>query len=220
MDQLKNKKILITAGPTWVPIDEVRVITNIFKGTLGSIIAKEAAKRKAKATLLLGSEPVNFSLKTSRNLRIIRFKFFKELFRLMKKEISSQRYDAVIHSAAVADYAPQKSYCGKIKSGRDNLMIKLKPTIKIVDKIKKWDPSIFLVKFKVEFNLQKKKLIDRSFKSMILSSADLMVANDLKDMTEKGHKAFIIDTNKKIIPCNQKKEIANNILDVIAKRLP
>ena len=63
MSQLKNKKILITAGPTWIPIDKVRVITNIFKGRLGIIIAKEAIKRKAKVTLLLGPGLISFSQK-------------------------------------------------------------------------------------------------------------------------------------------------------------
>ena len=219
MQQLKNKKILITAGPTWIPIDNVRVITNVFKGTLGSIIAEEATKRKAKVTLLLGPGPVCLFRKIPRNLRIIKFKFFEELYKLMKKEISSREYNVVIHSAAVGDYMPIKFYKGKIKSGREKLLLRLKPTIKIVDRIKKWDPNILLVKFKVEANLQKRELIERAYKSMLDSNADLMVANDLRDIKDKGHKAFIINSKKEIIVCKTKKEIAKNLLNIISKYL-
>jgi len=217
MYQLKDKKILITAGPTWIPIDKVRVITNIFKGTLGLIVAKEAIKRKAKVTLLLGPGPIYLSPNVSPCLKIIRFKFFEELYKLMKREINYKKYDAVIHSVAVGDYAPLKFYKGKIRSGQRNLILKLKPTIKIVDRIKEWDPKIFLVKFKVEVDLRKKELIEKAYNSMLISNADLMVANNLKDMDDKKHKAFIIDSKKNIIQSNTKKEIARNILDIIAK---
>ncbi len=217
LNQLKNKKILITAGPTWIPIDKVRIITNIFTGRLGAIIAKEAIKRNAKVTLLLGPSPICLPLKKSPQLRIIRFKFFKELFKIMKKEIRSKNYDVVIHSAAVGDFEPVKFYHGKISSQIKNLVLKLKPTPKIVDEIKKWDPKVFLVKFKVEANLRKNELIKRAYESMLSSNADLMVANDLKDITPKKHKAFIIDRKKNIIKANTKEEIAKKLLNVIAR---
>ena len=217
MSQLKNKKILITAGPTWIPIDKVRVITNIFKGRLGIIIAKEAIKRKAKVTLLLGPGLISFSQKISSHIKVVRFKFFKELFKLMKKEISSKKYDVVIHSAAVGDFEPIKFRHGKISSREENLKLKLKPTLKIVDKIKKWDSSVFLVKFKVEANLKKKELIKRAYKSMLISNADLMVANDLKNITDEKHKAFIIDSKKNIIQANTKEEIAKKLLNIVTK---
>ncbi|MBZ9571934.1 hypothetical protein KJA15_01170 [Patescibacteria group bacterium] len=218
MRQLKNKKILITAGPVWVPIDKIRVITNIFKGALGLLIAKGAIKRGARVTLLLGPGSLCFPERCPKNLKVIRFKFFTELYRLMRDEISSRKYDVVIHSAAVADYMPIKYYKGKIKS-RENLVIKLRPTEKIVDQIKKWCPEVFLVKFKLEVNLNKKELIKRAYKSMMASNADLMVANDFKDISKKDHKAFIIDINKNIIPCNQKKGIAKKLLNVIFNKI-
>lgn len=212
---LKNKKILVTAGPTWVAIDKVRVITNIFKGTLGMIIAKEATKRGAKTTLLLG--PGGVSLPKIPSLKVIPFKFFDELFYLMKKEISSKKYDIVIHSAAVSDFKPAKVYKGKISSQREELLLKLKPTIKIVDQIKKWDRKIFLVKFKVECGISKKKLIEKGYQSMLQSDAQLIMANDLTQIKEKTHKAFIIDREKNIIFCKTKEEIAKKLLDYISK---
>lgn len=219
MYQLKNKKVLITAGPTWTSIDKVRVISNIFKGTLGLIIANEAVKRGAKVTLLLGPGETSFFRKNYSSFRIIRFKFFEELYKLMKKEISSQRYDIVIHSAAVSDYRPVKYYKGKIKSKQENLIIEFKPTVKIVDQIKKWDPRIFLVKFKLEVNLNKKRLIERTYESMLASNADLIVANDFKNLKDKIHKAFIINMNKNIISCNRKEEIAKTLLNIISSKI-
>jgi phosphopantothenoylcysteine decarboxylase/phosphopantothenate--cysteine ligase len=215
MKDLKNKKILVTTGSTWVPIDKVRVITNIFSGRLGLLIAKEAAKKGAKVTLLIGPGPFSFFESKNKNLRILHFKYFDELYNLMKREISSKKYDIVVHSAAVSDYTPAIPYKGKIKSGKENLMIKLKPTIKIVDQIKKWDEKVFLVKFKLEVDLKEKELIERAYKSMLTSDADLIVANDLKHMKGEKQKAFIIDKEKKITICQNKKEIAKKLLNII-----
>ena len=219
MNTLEDGKILITAGPTWVPIDSVRVITNIFKGTLGLIISEEAARRGARVTLLLGPASISLPSKTSPRYKIIRFKFFNDLYELMKQEISSREYDVVIHSAAVADYVPTKCYDGKIKSGQKDLVIKLKPTAKIVDQVKKWDSEVFLVKFKVESNVGKEELVRRSYQSMLASNADLIVANELEDIGERRHKALIIDLNRKLVSSETKEEIAKNLLDIIAQRM-
>lgn len=219
MNSLKDRKILITAGPTWVRIDSVRVITNVFRGTLGWIIADEAAKRGAKVTLLLGPATPSLPSKTSHKFKVIRFRLFDDLYKLMKQEISCRKYDAVVHSAAVSDYSPTTYYDGKIKSGHKNLVIELKPTIKIVDQVKKWDPKVFLVKFKVESNVDREELIRRAYESMIASTADLIVANDLKDIGENRQKALIIDPNRKTVSCRTKEEIAVNLLDIIAQKL-
>lgn len=219
MKSLRNKKILVTAGPVWVPIDRVRIITNIFRGTLGYTIAKEAAKKGAQTTLLLGPGAIFLPKRKNKNLTIKRFKFFEDLYQLMKKEISSQKYDIVIHSAAVADYIPQEFYNGKIKSGKENLIIRFRPTIKIVDQIKKWDSKVFLVKFKLEVNVSEKELLKIAYTSMLSSQADLIVANDLKEMKGEKQKAFIIDSTKKVIICYRKKEIAQKLLQIIKEKI-
>src|SRR3989338_961291 len=111
---LKGKDILITAGSTWVAIDDVRVITNIFGGTLGVYIAEEAVRLGAKVTLLLGPGRVSPTVH-SKNFNLIKFKYYDELLNLVKESISSNRFDVMIHSAAVADYIPVKKVKGKIK---------------------------------------------------------------------------------------------------------
>jgi len=212
MKKSKRKKILVTAGPVWVPIDKIRVITNIFRGSLGLLIAKEAAKKGAKATLLLGPGNLPLLKRNPKNLKIIRFRFFSELFELMKKEISSRKYDVAIHSAAVPDYLPATFYPGKIRSGKREILIRLKPTIKIIDQVKKWDPKIFLVKFKLEVGKNKKEVLKKGKEALKRSRADIVVANDLEDIHGNRHKAFILDRKGNFIVCQTKKDIARSIL--------
>jgi len=215
---LKNKKILITGGPVWVPIDKVRVLTNIFGGSLGLKIATEAAKMGGRVVFLLGPSKIDIPRKIQKNLKIVRFKYFDEILKLMEKEILDN-CDVVIHSAAIPDYIPKKIYDGKIKSGKKNLVINFKPTIKIVDLIKKWNSSVFLVKFKLEIGLTQNQLIDIAYKSMLSSNADLIIANDLRNMCKNKYKGFIIDQNKKIESFSQKEKLAKKLLKIIRENL-
>ena len=73
MNALRDKKILVTAGSTWVALDSVRVITNIFTGALGLRIAEEARRRGAEVTLLMGPTSISLPLKEKPGLRIVRF---------------------------------------------------------------------------------------------------------------------------------------------------
>ncbi len=213
---LTGKKILITSGPVWVPIDKVRIITSIFGGVLGTIMADEAQKLGANVLLMMG--PGRESIQSGGRLKVVKFKYFKELFDLMREEVSSKKYDVVIHSAAVPDYIPEKIYNGKIKSGKNNLIIKLKPTVKIVDYVKKWDPSVCLVKFKLQVGEQEKELIKIAKKSMVRSKADVIVANDLLEMKNKTHKAFILNGNgfKKV---NTKNNLSKELLKIVCSKI-
>ena len=207
---LNGKNILITAGPVWVPLDRVRVITNIFSGELGVTVAKVFAKEGVKVTLCLGPGRVN-PPEDNKNIKIIRFRYYQEILDLVKKEVSSQKYDIMIHSAAISDYEPLEVQGGKIKSGQKQLTLDLKPTLKIVDLIKDLDPAIFLVKFKLEVGVTKDELIKIAYQSMLDSKADLIVANEFSEATSAKHKAYIIDPNKKITECLGKKDIAEKL---------
>jgi len=213
---LKGKKVLITSGPVWVPIDKVRIITSIFGGALGVVMAEKAQEMGADVLFLMG--PGRANLESGKNLKVVKFKYFEELFDLMKREISSKKYDAVIHSAAVPDYVPKVFFDGKIKSGEKELIIKLKPTVKIIDHVKKWDPSVFLVKFKLQVDMDEKELIKIAKESMKKSMAEVIVANDLSKMAGSNHAAFIIsdDEVKKTV---SKDSLAEELLSSIAKKI-
>ncbi|MFA6458999.1 MAG: phosphopantothenoylcysteine decarboxylase [Candidatus Paceibacterota bacterium] len=213
---LKNKSltgfnILVSAGSTWVSIDTVRVITNIFKGKIGLTIAEAAAQHGANVTLLLGPSMDVSSLKLPVNINVIRFKYFDELDLLMKNALISQKFDAVVHSAAVSDFKLKKVHIGKIKSNTNNLILRLIPTKKIVDDIKKYAPNVFLIKFKLEVGVTVEKLTSIAFNSLQKSNADLIVAN-IYDSKFTDHEAYIIDKQNIIEKATGKKKIAEKIL--------
>jgi phosphopantothenoylcysteine synthetase/decarboxylase len=211
---LKGKKILVTAGSTWVPIDKVRVITNIFKGSIGLTIAQEAAELGAEVLLLLGP---SFDLSKTHfpnNLNIVRFKYFDELDSLVTQNLRKTKFDAVIHSAAVSDFQLSKTHDGKIKSNTDRLLLELIPTKKIVDGIKSLSPSVFLVKFKLEVGVTDEQLKHIAFDSLKQSNADLIVAN-VYNPNFTDHEAFIINACDKCDKVKGRKNIAATILNEI-----
>ncbi|MDD4333477.1 MAG: phosphopantothenoylcysteine decarboxylase [Patescibacteria group bacterium] len=216
MNNLNGKKIIVTAGPVWVPIDKVRIITNVFGGALGYEIANEAARQGAEVILLMGPGRVHFTGKEK--FKLIKFKYYDEIYKILKKEISSKKYSAIIQSAAIPDYVPVETKSGKIKSGKKELVLKFKPTKKMIDEFRKWDEDIFIVKFKLEVDKNKKELVEIAYKSMLYSKADLMVANQL-DNIGTNHEAYLMDPQKNIKTIIGKNNIARELVKEIQKRL-
>jgi phosphopantothenoylcysteine decarboxylase/phosphopantothenate--cysteine ligase len=207
---LKNKRILITAGPTWVPIDKVRVISNTATGQTGMLLAEEAARFGAKTTLFLG--PVSEGMSVDKKIRLIRFVFFKELKNRLIRELKSQHYDIVIHSAAVSDYQPRKVRTHKIKSDKKVFRISLLPTPKIIDLIRKTDRHLFLVGFKFEPEAAGNSLIKAAKGLMRGAGLNLVVANTIN----KGHyRAYIINQNKIYGPLWTKKDLTKKLINLL-----
>jgi phosphopantothenoylcysteine decarboxylase/phosphopantothenate--cysteine ligase len=184
--KLKNKKVLITAGPTWIPIDNVRVISNVASGQTGIMLAEKLLHLGAKVTLLLG--PVS-SCCINKKIKVRHFKFFDDLFCLLREEIAAKKYDIVIHSAAVSDYRPKAASKQKIKSGLKEWTLTLVQTPKIIDLVKKIDPTLFLAGFKFHPGVNWKVLTDEARILIRRSGADLVVANTFN---EKGYQAKVV----------------------------
>lgn len=206
---LKNKRILITAGPTWVSIDKVRVISNIATGKTGVLLAERLQNLGAEVTLLFGPTEA-YGL--SKKIRLIRFKFFDELKEIIKKELGQKKYDIVIQTAAVSDYKPIKAYSHKIKSGIKSWQLNLVPTEKIIDLIKKIDHSIFLVGFKFEPEIEKHKLIENTKILIRRSNLDLAVANTIN---KNRYEAYIINKNKIYGTFQNRKVLTIRLIKVI-----
>jgi len=202
---LKGKRILITAGHTWVSIDSVRVVSNIATGETGILLANELSKRQASVTLLLG--PVA-SKGIDKSVKVIPFRFFDDLKNIMSKEIRSGLYDAVIHSAAVSDYRPKKSFPIKIKSGIKNFKITFIPTFKIIDAIRGQDPFAFVVGFKFEPQATKDKLLEKGRNLLVRSRLNLVVANTVyKDR----YSAYILTKEKISHPYLNKESLSRGL---------
>lgn len=198
------RKILITAGSTTVPIDQVRAITNIFYGRTGTEIAKHYAEQGDEITLITSKADLLDGYHKA-PIRVVPYRTFDQLKDTMGAEIAAHRYDIVIHSAAVSDYRVDGVYVEtggklqaldkskKVSSKHDNLFLRLIPTLKIVDLIRReWNFRGLLVKFKLEVGLSDEELIAVAARSLKDSQADYIIANCLEWM---GSRAFIIDKN-------------------------
>jgi len=210
INKLKNKSILITAGPTWVPIDSVRVISNIATGQTGILLAERLRRLGAKVTILLG--PVE-TCSLNKKIRLIRFTFFDELKDKITQELKTKKYDMVIHSAAVSDYRPLKTYSHKIKSGIKKWRLSLIPTEKIIDAIKRIDKSIFLVGFKFELHAGKCALIKKTKELIWHANLDLGVGNTID---KNKYYAYILDNyNRSYGPIFNKRDLVTKLADLI-----
>lgn len=195
MKKLENKRILITAGPTWVAIDKVRVLSNTATGETGKLLAQALIKSGAKVTLLSGP----FS--------------FDNLAGNLTKELKSKEYDIVIHSAAVSDYRPEKVFSGKLASGIKSFRLKLIRTPKIINLIKKASPDSLLVGFKFEPDALKTSLIKEAAVLLNKSKAEFVVANTVNG---GNYRAYIVSRKETLGPFSKKKLLVNALVKVLS----
>ena len=190
---MKPMKILVTGGNTKVPIDKVRVISNIFRGSTAIDIASEGCDRGHDMTLV-GNPEMNDTPRGPCNF--LDYKTFDDLERVMKDEISKGSYDCVIHSAAVSDYKVSRvlgpdmqplDSSGKVGSSYEKMYLELVPTEKIVDKIRSWGFRGILVKFKLQVNMSDVELLEIAKASREHSDADIIVANCLEWAKERAY---------------------------------
>lgn len=188
---LAHRRLLVTAGPTWVPVDRVRVLTTTFTGETGLVLARHLAGLGANVTLWYGPgacRPTGDDLKL---LDIINFQTYGDLAKLAK-EADVSGFDGIVHSAAVADYQPVPAE-GKIPSGLEEVTITLRPTEKLVDILRARAPRAVLVKFKLETGITTEKLLAIAGKSRAFSRAEFIVANLREGMSAHGHAAHLLD---------------------------
>ncbi|MFB5605815.1 MAG: bifunctional phosphopantothenoylcysteine decarboxylase/phosphopantothenate--cysteine ligase CoaBC [Nitrosarchaeum sp.] len=216
---LKNKKVLMTAGPTVEYIDPVRIITNQSSGKTGVLLASELISSGAKVTLVYGPGIE----KPPKGAKIIKISTNNEMLDVVKKELK-KKVDIVIMAAAISDYTPENPSKYKIKSNQNKIKISLKKTPKIIDQIKKYQKDVFLVGFKAETNISKNKLIILSKEKIKKSNADMIVANDIGTTKYKknsnSNEVLIIDSHKVISSgWIRKEKIAKLIRKEIERRL-
>ena len=207
-------RVLITCGATWIPIDDVRVISNVSSGEMGHLIAQAFLSNRASVTIIEG--PVTHAF-IDKRIKVIKYRYFDELACVLKKELL-KKYDIIIHSAAVSDFSAtirggsSKIFGVKVHSDRP-LTLKLFPTPKLINDIKALSPESFLVGFKLEPELNP-KYIFKVVRSLFTSAAcDLVVANTLKS----GYRGFIVDADGNILNrSNSKQKIAETLVKFLS----
>jgi phosphopantothenoylcysteine decarboxylase/phosphopantothenate--cysteine ligase len=209
METIRNKKILITCGPTWVPVDDVRVISNRSTGEMGHLIAEEFVARQAKVTLLEGPVTHVWSCKS---VKIVKYNFFDELQKALSEQLNSD-YDVVVHAAAVSDFKVAKTYKTKISSAK-RFSLDLVPTLKLINGIKAKSKNTFLVGFKLDSKLEVGSIVKETGPLFKKADCDLVVANSLRG----GYKGFIIDKDQQIwLKTDSKKALAKGLVRLISQ---
>lgn len=213
-EDLKDKKILITAGPTYEKIDPVRFIGNYSSGKMGFALAEECAARGAHVTIITG--PVQRELQQV-NIQRIDVESAEQMYDAACRLFPES--DAAILSAAVADFTPMNVADTKIKRKGDDLVLQLKPTQDIAAELgKRKKAHQILVGFALETNQEK----ENANKKLVAKNLDFIVLNSLQD---KGA-GFRYDTNKitilskegeKQFPLKSKTEVAKDIISYLHK---
>lgn len=217
-DNMRGKRVLVTAGPTFEKIDPVRFIGNYSSGKMGYAIADEAARRGADVTLVSG--PVSIQPKIA-GINVVMVELAKEMCEASVNAFPS--CDVAILTAAVADYAPAHVAQSKIKrEGHEVPVIELvkNPDIAATLGVMKM-PGQTLVGFALETDNEQSNARDK----IVRKNLDMIVLNSLRD---KGA-GFRTDTNKvSIISADgtvaeyglkSKAEVAADIIDAVVRIL-
>lgn len=222
---LKNKHLLITSGPTRCYLDAIRYISNSSTGQLGSKIAIEALASGANVTMICGMgsvipEPDSLENRVDSRLSLINIETNDDLRETIENRLQDANFHAIIHAMAVLDYAPEKMVNGKTPSVNSEWTIKLTRTSKVIKLIKKRWPDAFLVGFKLEVNKAEMELIEKARLFLSENRADIIVANDLKEIKKNQHKAYVINKSGDVQAVyNTKDEIASGLIKILGKQL-
>ncbi len=216
-DIFRNKKVLITAGPTREAIDPVRYISNHSSGKMGYAIAE--AFLNAGAMVFLVSGQVNISL-SHPNLKLIKVTSASEMYFACCHFF--EEVDIAVFAAAVADYRPAKIAEQKMKKDEDTFLIKL---IKNIDIAYEFGKIKTMQQTSVGFALETNDELKHAIGKLQKKNMDMVVLNSMNDY----HAAFGFDTNKitiikqdqsqKHFALKNKSLVAEDILSEIEKAL-
>jgi phosphopantothenoylcysteine decarboxylase/phosphopantothenate--cysteine ligase len=208
---LKGIPILVTGGPTPVPIDNVRRLTNRFSGRLGAEIAEELYLRGADVRLIHGEgtyqPPAYLPYQVART--------YDEYLALAIATLSQKPYAFGIFSAAVADYQPETVLPGKTPSGGVLKTINLVPTRKVIEEIKAKFPELYMVTFKYQEQVSHEALMEIA-RARIQRGYPAVVANRGEEMGSSGEQiAYLVTADKPPQKMVGKKEIARAIANYL-----
>lgn len=212
---LKGKKILITAGPTYEKIDPVRFIGNYSSGKMGFALAEECAKRGAEVTLIAG--PV--ALSCSSGIHRVNVESCQEMYNASIEAFPWQ--DAAILCAAVADFKPAMTADRKIKRGEDGLRLQLEPTQDIAASLGKMKQERQrLVAFALETDHEESNAESKLKKK----NADFVVLNSTRNKgttfrTDDNQIIIVSPQGKKEYGKKPKSEVARDIVNELVSIL-
>jgi len=178
---------IVTAGPTYEPMDDVRRLTNFSTGRLGTELANFLAARGHNVALLIGETATHSGQRRAQHVAL-----FSTTADLRKRlhALAAKRVDAVFHAAAVSDFAFGKIWLRspageliemkspkKIPTSAGRLMVELSPTPKIIAELRGWFPRARIVGWKFEADGARADAINAARQQIATCATDACVAN-------------------------------------------
>ena len=209
---LRNKTILVTAGPTYEPIDPVRFIGNHSSGKMGFDIAKCAAANGANVILVTGPTHLEVS---DDLIKVIRVQTAEEMYDVCHQYFPTS--DVAIAAAAVADYRPKNPSTQKIKKNNSSLILELEKTKDILASLGSSKKSQFLIGFALETENE----IENAKIKIQKKNLDLIVLNSLNDngagFGGVTNKVTFVDSkfNEEPMELKSKEAVAQDIINKI-----
>ena len=181
---LAGTRVLVVAGATVEPMDEIRVVTNRSSGGTGIELAKAAFEHDAEVELWLGRHETSFP----GWIRVRSFETTAELAAMAEKADA----DICVVPAAISDFSPTKRQKGKIPSREGGLTLDLRPTPKVLAQFRKGARKA-LVGFKAEAGVSDAELKARAMTLLKEADLDLVVANDVAKVKGDATAITVID---------------------------
>jgi phosphopantothenoylcysteine decarboxylase/phosphopantothenate--cysteine ligase len=208
---LAGKRVLLTAGPTFEPIDPVRGITNTSSGKMGFALAQAAAEAGANVTVVAGPSTVE----TPANVDRIDVQTAAQMAEAVHKQVNGA--DVFIGVAAVADYTPEVTYERKVKKANGPISLALKPTEDILATIAARPKAPYCVGFAAESH----DVLTLAEEKRRRKKLPLLVANRAQDAlgSEANEVTLLDDDGAHPLPKMDKLALAHRLIGEIAKRL-
>jgi len=216
---LQNKKVLVTAGPTYEPIDPVRFVGNHSSGKMGFAIAEACFLQGADVVLVSGpsSEKLNYN-----EIKRINITTANEMLEQCKTE--APKADIIIMNAAVADFTPVQQATQKIKKEKSESEWQM-ALIKTTDILALLGHSKLPHQYVMGFALETENELKNSLEKLNAKKIDSIVLNSLNN----AHAGFGFDTNQvtiiskngnqEVVPLKSKTDVANEIVVFISKEI-
>lgn len=214
-------RILVTAGGTQEPLDEVRFLTNFSTGRTGAILTETWTAAGHHVTHLCGRT----AIPPSNSFELQRYGSFADLNSQLQAILGAEPFDLVVHAAAVSDYsiseirAGERTYppgsTGKIDSSAEELVLKLKRNYKILDRLKGYAAGHpIVVGFKLTNTPSRSEREQAIFKLSLNPAIDFVVHNDYSEILESGQQPFSIFRQQNLL---QRSDSASKLAQALAK---
>jgi len=204
---LAGRRVLVIAGSTEEPIDDIRVITNRSSGETGVELARAAYERGADVELWMGRCEAGIP----DMLSVTRYRTFEDLEELIGKS----DHDIVLFPAAVSDYTPQKAE-GKLSSDEESKSIVLRRNPKLIDSIQ----AGMIVGFKAQSRMDQESLLSEARALLARSKCALVVANNIEDVGPGRTKVTAVLSSEEFHQFEgTKADVARNIIDLVARMI-